>query len=421
MAMRVGLVSPYSLTRPGGVQGQVLGLARALRVQGHDVRVLGPCDGAPPEAGIIALGNSMPIAANGSIASLAPDPSAQLRTIRTLWDESFDVVHLHEPLVPGPTSTALLIADAPLVGTFHAAGPSRSYRYLQPMFRYFAHWLTVRVAVSKDARAMAAAALGGTYELLFNGVDVERFETAAPWPTVAPTIAFVGRHEPRKGLAQLLEAMAAIPGDVRLWVMSDGPQTDELRRRFPADGRVEWLGRVSDHEKARRLRGADVFCAPSLHGESFGVVLAEAMAAGTAVVASDLAGYRNAARPRQREGLLVAPGDVGALASALGEVLTDHDHRSELVAAGRVRARELSMDRLAACYVALYEEALRRGPSARPWGQRRRQLTVAGRGALRPPAPGLDSAAARPAAAVLAKDTNRDGHEHRTAAATIAL
>ncbi len=418
--MRVGLVSPYSLTRPGGVQGQVLGLARALRTQGHDVRVLGPCDGAPPEAGVIALGNSMPIAANGSIAALAPDPSAQLRTIRTLWDESFDVLHLHEPMVPGPTCTALLISDAPIVGTFHAAGASRSYRYLQPMFRYFAQWLTVRVAVSKDARAMAAAALGGHYELLFNGVDVDRFESAVPWPTTAPTIAFVGRHEPRKGLAQLLEALARVPAEVRLWVMSDGPQTEELRRRFAGDSRIEWLGRVSDHEKARRLRGADVFCAPSLHGESFGVVLAEAMAANTAVVASDLAGYRNAARPRYQEGLLVAPGDIGALAAALTQVLTDHDQRAELVAAGRLRARQLSMDRLAACYVDLYEDALRRGPNGRPWGQRRRQLS-AGIPKLVPVRANLGDLGPARVSRFSPPDPPRDGHDQPAAAATIAL
>lgn len=370
--LRIGMVSPYSLTRPGGVQGQVLGLARALRTAGHDVRVLGPCDGAPPDPGIIALGNSVPIEANGSIASLAPDPSAQLRTIRALWDENFDIVHLHEPFAPGPTSTALLIEDAPLIGTFHAAGTSTSYRYLQPLLRYFADWLSVRVAVSKDARALAAAAIGGSFELLFNGVEVDHFARAEPWPTTVPTITFLGRHEPRKGLAQLLEAVQLLPGELELWVMSDGPQTEELRARYGADRRIVWLGRISEEEKASRLRGADVFCAPSLGGESFGVVLAEAMAAGTAVVASDLAGYRNAARPG-RDAILVPPGDVVALAAALGGVLADADRRLELVEAGRRRADELSMHRLAACYVELYDLARERGPTSRPWGQRRRQ------------------------------------------------
>jgi len=376
--MRIGIVSPYSLTRPGGVQGQVLGLARSLRRRGHDVRVLGPCDGAPPEPGIIALGNSVPIEANGSIASLAPDLPAQLRTIRALWDERFDVVHLHEPLAPGPTSTALLTADAPLVGTFHAAGTSSSYRYLQPLLRYFADWLTVRVAVSKDARALAAAAIGGRFELLFNGVELDRFAGADPWPTTVPTITFVGRHEPRKGLAQLLDAVALVPGPLEVWVMSDGPQTAELQARHRGDERIVWLGRVTDEEKARRLRGADVFCAPSLGGESFGVVLAEAMAAGTAVVASDLAGYRNAARPG-RDALLVPPGDVGALASTLGTVLADAGRRAELVEAGRARAAELSMDRLAACYESVYDDAVRSGPTGRAWGSRYRNRSRAAR------------------------------------------
>ena len=127
--LRVGLVCPYSLTMPGGVQMQVLGLARALRELGHEARVLAPCDGPPPDAGVTALGVSVPTAANGSVAPLAPDPSAQLRTIRALRDEGFDVVHLHEPLCPGPTQTALLFRSAPTVGTFHAAGDSASFEF----------------------------------------------------------------------------------------------------------------------------------------------------------------------------------------------------------------------------------------------------------------------------------------------------
>ena len=126
--MRVGIVCPYSLTLPGGVQGQVLGLARVLRAMGHEARVLAPCDAPPPELFVIPLGNSIPTAANGSVAPLAPDPSCQLRAIRALADEAFDVLHLHEPLAPGPTMTALVMHPAPTVGTFHAAGDSTSYR-----------------------------------------------------------------------------------------------------------------------------------------------------------------------------------------------------------------------------------------------------------------------------------------------------
>lgn len=361
--MRVGLVSPYSLSRPGGVQGQVIGLARALREAGHDVRVLGPCDGPPPEPGIIPVGNSVPIEANGSIASLAPDPAAALRTIRALWDEAFDVVHLHEPFAPGPTWTALMIEDAPLIGTFHAAGTSASYRYLRPVLDRFGSWFAYKVAVSKDARALAASAITGPFVTLFNGVEVDRFTKATPWPTEVPTIAFVGRHEPRKGLHVLLEAVGRIHRDLAVWVVSDGPQTEDLRRRFAHDDRICWLGRVTDEEKAQRLRGADVFCAPSLGGESFGVVLLEAMAARTAVVASDLPGYRNVARP-EREALLVTPGDVDALAAALQRVLSDPAVARSLVDAGERRADQLSMAALAERYTDLYERAMVERPLA---------------------------------------------------------
>jgi phosphatidylinositol alpha-mannosyltransferase len=351
--VRIGLVCPYSLTLPGGVQGQVLGLARSLRALGHEARVLGPCDGPPPDAGVTPLGACIPLAANGSVAPIAPDLPCALRTIRALRDEGFDVVHLHEPLVPGPCMTAGLMASAPLVGTFHAAGTSASYRWAGGPLRWLAGRLDRRCAVSDDARRLAESHLGGSYDLVFNGIEVERFAKATPWPTEGPTILFLGRHEPRKGLAVLLEAMAELPPDLHLWVASDGPETTRLRAATADDPRVEWLGRLGDEEKARRLRAADVFCAPSLHGESFGVVLLEAMAAATPIVASDLPGYRNVARPGV-EALLVPPGDASALAAALREVLTSAPCAGALVAAGEARAEALSMDRLAERYLELY-------------------------------------------------------------------
>jgi phosphatidylinositol alpha-mannosyltransferase len=357
--VRIGLICPYSLTLPGGVQGQVLGLARTLRSMDHEVRVLGPCDGPPPDAGVTPLGDSIPTAANGSMAPVAPDVSAQLRTIRALRDERFDIVHVHEPLAPGPSHTALLFKSQPLVGTFHAAGESASYRWLGPLVRWGANKLDLRCAVSADARAMAVKGLGGQYELTFNGVELEPYAKATPWVTDRPTILFLGRHEPRKGLAVLLEAMAELPPDVRLWVAGDGPETESLRRRVAGDVRVEWLGRVTDEEKAARLRGADVFCAPSLGGESFGVVLLEAMAAHTPVVASDLPGYANVARAGL-DALLVPPGDAPALAAALRRVLTEPGTAASLVASGEGRAAEFSMDRLAEIYVGLYERVLGR-------------------------------------------------------------
>ena len=354
--LRIGIVSPYSLTVPGGVQQQVLGLARSLRAKGHEVRVLGPCDGPPPDAFVTPLGNSLPTAVNGSIAPLAPDASAALRTIRALNDEAFDVVHVHEPLVPGPSLTALLVKMAPVVATFHSAGESAAYRTFSRQLKWVASRIDIRVAVSKDAVELAQRYIGGEYEVLFNGIELGDYST----PSTSPrenAIFFIGRHEERKGLSNLLEALAQLPPDVRLWIASDGPQTAELKIRFGSDSRIEWLGRISDSEKISRMGRASVFCAPSLHGESFGVVLLEAMAAGTPVVASNLDGYRNVATDDETA-LLVETGNVASLASALARVLVDPLLATRLTANGREHAQRFSMDALADRYIELYERAL---------------------------------------------------------------
>ncbi len=354
--MRIGIISPYSLTVPGGVQGQVLGLARALRSRGHEAVALGPCDGPPPDVGVIPLGNSIPTVSNGSVAPIAPDAACALRTIRALWEEEFDVIHLHEPLVPGPNQTALLLNTAPMIGTWHAAGASKAYWV--PGVRYLAGRLSARVAVSADAREMAINGLGGDYDVLFNGIEVARYAKAEPWPSAARSILFLGRHEPRKGLAVLLEAVEQLPHDIEVWVAGTGPATEELRRRHGHDTRIHWLGMISEAEKLGRLRSATVACFPSLASESFGVVLLEAMAARTPVVASALDGYRNVATD-DRDALLVPPGDAAALAVALGRVLGEASLADRLVAAGAARAEELSMDRLAQRYLEYYDAASR--------------------------------------------------------------
>jgi len=355
--VRIGIICPYSLTLPGGVQGQVLGLARVLRSIGHPTRVLGPCDGPPPDTGVTPLGDSLPTAANGSIAPIAPDVSCALRTIRALRDEDFDVLHLHEPLAPGPTTTALFLAQSPMVGTFHAAGGSLAYDLLNRPVRWLSRRMDRVFAVSVDAATMARESLGGDYEVLFNGVEVQRSREATPWPTDGPTIFFVGRHEPRKGLAVLLDAMAGLGSDVRLWVAGDGPQTEELRARVAGDVRVQWLGRISDEERTARIRGADVFCAPSLRGESFGVVLLEGMACDTPVVASEIPGYAKVARGGG-DALLVPPGDAAALGTAIAKVLADPVLADRLVVAGRERAEQFSMRRLANHYLEAYSSVI---------------------------------------------------------------
>lgn len=362
-ALRVGIISPYSLSLPGGVQSQVLSLARALRQQHIDARVLGPCDGAPPEVGVTPLGVSLPTAANGSVAPLAPDIPAQLRTIRALWDEDFDILHLHEPLAPGPTMTTCLMKPCPIIGTFHAAGTSAAYRWIQRGTRYLAGRLDMRCAVSELAEELAMQWLGGTYERVFNGVELDRFTGAKQWPTEGPTIFFVGRHEERKGLRVLLAALGHLPASVRVWVAGTGPETEELRSLHGADPRIEWLGRIGDAEKVARLRGANVFCAPSLGGESFGIVLLEAMAAETPIVASDLPAYASVAIDG-KHARLVPVGQARALASALESVLFDPQVGRGLVANGVERAEQYSMRRLADRYISLYDQVLS-APSAR--------------------------------------------------------
>lgn len=357
--MRVGIVSPYSLTVPGGVQAQVLGLARELRLRGHEARVLGPCDGPPPESFITPLGDSLPLAANGSVAPLAPDPAAALRTLRALNDEQFDVLHLHEPLAPGPTSTALMVHRAPTVGTFHAAGASASYRFLQPALTRLLDRLDHKVVVSKDALALVRSHLGGEYEVLFNGVEVDAIRSVEPWPAndARPVVLFCGRHEERKGLRVLVDAVRTYGVEVTVWIGSEGPDTADLGALTAGDDRFVWLGRISDEEKFARLRTADVFCAPSLRGESFGVVLIEAMAAGTTVVASSLDGYRNVAT-HGVDSLLVEPADVAGLAGALRTAVEDHALAENLRRRGGERAERFAMAALADRYVEIYRGLL---------------------------------------------------------------
>ena len=363
--LRIGLLCPYSLTTPGGVQGQVMGLARALRKMGHEVRVLGPCDGAPPDTFVTPIGESLPTVANGSIAPLAPDPSAALRTIRVLRDEQFDVLHIHEPLTPGASITALVMRTAPIVATFHAAGESLSYKYLSAPLKGFASAIDHRVAVSKDAVLLAQRYIGGDYQILPNGVELDRFIASSQNTSITHgdsslirrSIFFCGRHEPRKGLEVLLQAHATLPDNVDLWIASEGPETERLKREWAGDSRIMWLGRISDAEKAKRLSQADVFCAPSLGGESFGVVLIEAMAAATPIVASALDGYMNVAT-HEVDALLVEPNDPAALEAALRRILLDQELAHRLVHQGQERATGFSMVQLASTYVNIYRRVI---------------------------------------------------------------
>jgi phosphatidylinositol alpha-mannosyltransferase len=351
------MICPYSLAVWGGVQSQVLGLSRSLRAKGVATQVLAPCDGPPPEPWVTPLGNSIPYAQNGSFAPLAPDPAAQLRVLAAIWDERFDLLHLHEPLAPGPTLTAVMVKPAPLLGTFHASGRIGVYRWARFGVRKLASRLDGRVAVSPEAAGMARRYLDGTYDILFNGIEIERFADLPPADKPGPTVFFVGRHEPRKGLELLLEALQQLPSDVTLWIGGHGPDTADLQRRYQHDARLEWLGPITENDKWSRLKAADVFCVPSLGGESFGVVLLEGMAAGTAVVASDLPAYRVVADDG-RNAELFATGDPDSLAKALLTGLERDQSVVDRMERARHRAADYSMNRLADAYIAHYQRHL---------------------------------------------------------------
>ncbi len=256
----------------------------------------------------------------------------------------------------------VLTAPLPMVGTYHRAGVSRWVPVLKPLAALVGRRMQIRVAVSEAARQTGLRSGAGPFEVLFNGVDMDRFETAEPVRPEPghPAVLFLGRHEPRKGLNVLLDAFEKVERPAVLWVAGDGPASEVQRRRHPESDRVHWLGVLSDEEVAARLAGADVLCAPSLHGESFGMVLLEGMAAGCAVVASDIEGYRTAAGGHAA---LVPPGDVPALSRALGAALADAVEGSgqsapEARKAATEYARAWSMDALAERYVDVYTRAI---------------------------------------------------------------
>jgi len=357
------MLSPYSLARPGGVQGQVIGLARSLRALGHEVTVLAPArhdDEMPDTVGDhYVIGRPVALRSNGSVAPVALWPTAAARAERFVRNGDFDVVHLHEPLAPMASYGFVLKVPLPMVGTYHRAGVSRWVRPLAPLAELVGRRMQIRVAVSESARETGMNAGGGDFEVLFNGVDMDRFESAPPHGDAEgrPAVLFLGRHEPRKGLQVLLDAFATLERPAVLWVAGDGPATEVQRRRHPPSDRVHWLGVLSEEQVASRLAGADVLCAPSLQGESFGMVLLEGMAAGCTVVASDIEGYRTASGGHAT---LVPPGDAPALARALENALADGGGFSSTEArkAATEYAREWSMETLAKRYVDVYERAI---------------------------------------------------------------
>lgn len=369
--MRIGIVCPYSFDVPGGVQGHVLDLAKALRGLGHEVDVLAPADEDTPLPEYVRpTGRALGIPYNGSVARLSFGPVSYARVRRWVHGHEFDVLHLHEPTAPSLSMLALMIADGPIVATFHTStSRSRTLSAFQGVLQPFLEKITARIAVSALARRVQVEHLGGDAVEIPNGVDVEFFAAAEPlpgYPRTGGTVGFVGRFtEPRKGMPVLLDALRLLVPefpDLRLVVVGGGDQ-DELRRQAGPElaGRLELLGQADDETKARALRGVDVYCAPNTGGESFGMILTEAMAAGTAVVASDLDAFRRVLDDG-RAGTLFPVGDPDGLAGALRGMLTAPERRAEVAAAGRRRVVAFDWPVVAGQVLRVYEQAIAADP-----------------------------------------------------------
>ncbi len=349
--MKIAELCPYSLSVPGGVQGQVIALTRAMRRLGHEVEIIAPCDDLSPTESMRNIGGSIRVPANGSRAPVGISPRSLLNTASMVRDGGYEVVHIHEPFAPGPSLVGLIASKAPVAGTFHRHGVTLPYRGLGKAVSGIGKKLQMRFAVSVDAMLTARSVFDGHYQVVGNGVDLQAFESSPVWPKENQVVLFIGRHEHRKGLEVLLEAFMGIKDrDLTCWVAGDGPQTPYLRSITARDKRIVWLGRISDAEAMARMKAADVLCAPSLYGESFGVVLLEGLAAGSVVVATDIPGYRGVTRDNV-EAILVPPNEVGLLRQALTRALADTDLIELLRENGRKRALDFSVENLAKVYL----------------------------------------------------------------------
>jgi phosphatidylinositol alpha-mannosyltransferase len=366
--LRIVQVSPYSWDVPGGVQIHVRELSAHLRQLGHEVYILAPGRTRGRRDGALIVGRAVPVRGNGSVARISFGPQVASEVGRALRDVAPDIIHVHEPLVPSVSMHAVLQANAPVVATFHSnVGRERTsslwFKLAVPMIRPVWNRIARRIAVSEAARHSVCSRMGdGNLTIVPNGVDVGRFANAVP-AQLPPGrhLLFVGRLEERKGFPIAVEAfqhLARVYSDLRLLVIGDGSERDAVDRlEASVRSRVDMLGRVEDDRLASYLKAAALYIGPATGGESFGIVLAEAMAAGKPIVASDIDGYRDVARDGL-EALLVPPGDATALVAAVREVLDDRRLAQSLGDAGARRAHEFDWDSVSQRVVGVYDEVL---------------------------------------------------------------
>jgi phosphatidylinositol alpha-mannosyltransferase len=368
--LRIGLVSAYDYAYPGGVAEHMRGLAAALRRLGHEVTVLAPTNAsgsARQLPGYVPMGRTVPVRGNGSIAHVGLSPFVGRRARAVVEAMAFDVIHYHEPLLPALPLLVLRVHRGINVGTFHASAErSAAYRWARPFLGPYFRRLHACIAVSAPARELVERYFPGEYRIVPNGVDTQRFgpgtQPYAPFRRPGQlTVLFVGRLDRRKGLESLLAAFAMLRqrrDDVRLVIVGDGPLRPACERFVARHGvpEVTFAGFVDAAILPGCYAAADVFCAPATGNESFGIVLLEAMASGVPVLASAIPGFRGIIS-HGRQGLLPPPGEPGAWAAALGELLDDPTRRRGMSLAGVVAARRYDWSRVAAEVLDVYEEA----------------------------------------------------------------
>jgi phosphatidylinositol alpha-mannosyltransferase len=384
--MRIALVSPYSWSYPGGVTRHIEALAERFIEDGHHVRVLAPFDpvdrmstvlhrGAAPQPVsapdyLVSLGRTVGFKANGAVSNLSITPYGTATMHKELRTGGYDVVHIHEPIAPVLSWIAVDATRLPLVGTFHVYSKSKVSNGIANVIgaRRVLNRLHVRIAVSDAAAWTARRFFGGHYRVIPNGVhvDSERAALAAERPLGDRLrIVFVGQSVERKGLPLLLRAFEALREHIPTELTVIGPTPDELAPMMLDSRDVRVLGKVDDETKRRELEQADVLCAPSLGGESFGMVLTEAFSAGTPVVASDIPGYRDVVRDGV-DGVLVPPADPQALAEALRDLWEEPDRRAAMARAAAVDVQRFAWPRVAAEVMEAYQEAIATPVSHRP-------------------------------------------------------
>jgi phosphatidylinositol alpha-mannosyltransferase len=376
--VRIALVCPYAWDDAGGVQVHVRELGMRLLAAGHDVLGLTPARRTPSEPWVRAIGRPMDIPYNASNAPIDPRPWSRTAVRRALTAFQPDVVHVHEPFAPSTGLWATLEARAPLVATFHSgATRARLYDLAAPVLRRVARRLAIRVAVSERAAAFARARIGGAFRVVPNAVDVGRFASAEPREDLVALggrrLLFVGRLDDRKGFVDAVGAFGRLADtrpDLRLVVAGDGPRRAAVDALAPAmRERVTMLGAVENADLPPVHAACEVFVAPNTGGESFGIVLLEAMAAGLPVVATDILGFDEVVRG-EVDGVLVPARDAAALAAAVARVLDDDDLRDRLAAAARERAAAFDWPVVLTRLVAIYEEATRLPPPSRRQARR---------------------------------------------------